>query len=87
VNTKSKVFHREGDRWYGKTKEGTFMTEADALWRGIALRKKAQQRKAPRRTHAMGGSDSDPATLVGGVLDCRFGSASFLDVDTGYCGH
>ena len=24
VNTQSKVFHREGDHWYGKTKEGKF---------------------------------------------------------------
>jgi competence protein ComEA len=34
VNTKSKVFHREGDRWYGNTKEGKFMTEADAIAAG-----------------------------------------------------
>ena len=34
VNTNSKVFHREGDRWYGKTKEGKFMTEADAIKEG-----------------------------------------------------
>ena len=31
VNTESKVFHKEGDRWYGKTKAGKFMTEADAI--------------------------------------------------------
>jgi Helix-hairpin-helix motif len=30
VNTESGIFFREGDRWYGKTKEGKFMTEADA---------------------------------------------------------
>jgi hypothetical protein len=30
VNTDSGIFFREGDRWYGKTKEGKFMTEADA---------------------------------------------------------
>jgi hypothetical protein len=30
VNTESGIFPREGDRWYGKTKEGKFMTEADA---------------------------------------------------------
>lgn len=34
VNTKSGVFHSEGDRWYGKTKEGKFMTEADAVKAG-----------------------------------------------------
>jgi hypothetical protein len=30
VNTDSGIFFREGDRWYGKTKEGKFMTETDA---------------------------------------------------------
>lgn len=34
VNLNTKVFHREGDRWYGKTKNGQFMTEADALKAG-----------------------------------------------------
>jgi hypothetical protein len=30
VNTESGIFFHEGDRWYGKTKEGKFMLEADA---------------------------------------------------------
>jgi Helix-hairpin-helix motif len=30
VNTDSGIFFHEGDRWYGKTKEGEFMTEDDA---------------------------------------------------------
>jgi hypothetical protein len=30
VNTESGIFFREGERWYGKTKEGKFMTEVDA---------------------------------------------------------
>jgi hypothetical protein len=34
VNLESKVFHREGDRFYGKTKNGKFMTEAEALKAG-----------------------------------------------------
>lgn len=30
VNTTSKVFHKPGSRWYGRTREGKWMTEADA---------------------------------------------------------
>jgi hypothetical protein len=30
VNTDSGIYFHEGNRWYGKTKEGKFMTEADA---------------------------------------------------------
>lgn len=39
VNTKSGVFHSEGDRWYGKTKEGKFMTEGEALKTGYRAAK------------------------------------------------
>lgn len=34
VNKDTKVFHREGDRWYGKTKNGEYMTEKDAIAAG-----------------------------------------------------
>jgi hypothetical protein len=39
VNTESKIFHREGDRWYGKTKQGKYMTEAEALQEGYRAAK------------------------------------------------
>ncbi|HUI60886.1 MAG TPA: DUF3761 domain-containing protein [Steroidobacteraceae bacterium] len=34
VNHKSKVYHCSGDRWYGKTKDGEYMSEGDATAKG-----------------------------------------------------
>jgi len=39
ANTDSKIYHKEGDRWYGKTKQGKWMTEADALKEGYRAAK------------------------------------------------
>lgn len=34
VNLSTKVYHKEGDRYYGNTKNGKFMTEEDAIKAG-----------------------------------------------------
>jgi hypothetical protein len=34
VNTETHVFHREGSRFYGKTKKGKYTTEAEAVKEG-----------------------------------------------------
>ena len=40
VNTATRVFHREGDPYYGKTKHGKYMTEAEAIQQGYRPAKK-----------------------------------------------
>jgi hypothetical protein len=37
VNLDTKVFHREGDRWYGRTMHGKYMTEAEAVRAGARV--------------------------------------------------
>ena len=44
VNKDTKIFHREGDRWYGKTKDGAYMSEADALKAGYRESKEKQKK-------------------------------------------
>jgi hypothetical protein len=34
VNTETHVYHKEGSRFYGKTKKGKYVSEADAIKEG-----------------------------------------------------
>jgi hypothetical protein len=44
VNTDTKVYHVEGDRWYGATKHGKWMWEDQAVREGFRA---SQQYKKP----------------------------------------
>jgi hypothetical protein len=39
VNTDTGVYHKEGSRWYGKTKHGKYMLETDAIKAGYKAAK------------------------------------------------
>ncbi len=45
VNLSTKVYHKEGDRYYGNTKNGKFMTEADAIKAGYREAKTTGEKK------------------------------------------
>lgn len=39
VNKDTMIYHKEGDRWYGNTKNGEFMNESDAIKTGARISK------------------------------------------------
>ena len=47
VNLDTKVYHREGDRWYGRTVHGKYMSEADANRQGYRLSKEKDEPGRP----------------------------------------
>lgn len=45
VNTATKIYHYEGDKWYGSTKEGKYMTEDEAIKAGYRASKEHQKKQ------------------------------------------
>ena len=42
VNLNTGIYHYEGERWYGKTKNGQYMKEADAIKAGYRATENGQ---------------------------------------------
>ena len=48
VNTETHTYHKEGSRWYGRTKKGKYMSEQDAMKEGAHADKlEAKTKKTP----------------------------------------
>ena len=45
VNPDTRVYHKQGDRWYGKTKHGQYMTEEEAIRNGYRAAKGNKETK------------------------------------------
>jgi hypothetical protein len=43
VNTETHVYHKEGSKWYGKTKQGKYLSEQDAIKEGDHAAKNEKQ--------------------------------------------
>ena len=52
VNTKSKVYHKDDSRYFGKTKQGKFMTEDDAKKAGFKAAKERVEKNAKKDVKA-----------------------------------
>ncbi|HZR79087.1 MAG TPA: hypothetical protein VFA58_07750, partial [Chthoniobacterales bacterium] len=45
VNTETKIYHHQSSRFYGRTKKGQYMTEADAMKAGYKASKEKEKEK------------------------------------------
>ena len=45
VNTDTKIYHNEGSRYYGRTKKGKYMTEAEAIKEGYKASKEKEKKQ------------------------------------------
>jgi hypothetical protein len=87
VNTSSGVYHCPGTRWYGKTKQGKYLSECEAQKEGYR----------PAYGHPCGSACGDksvrpkatPQTSApqGATALCRDGTYSFSQHRSGTCSH
>lgn len=89
VNTRSGVYHCPGTRWYGKTKQGEYLTETEAQKDGYrpAYARPCGSDSKTKSGVANSKPKNESTPPSGATALCRDGTYSFSQHRRGTCSH